>query len=575
MWVGIGGSIVIALMLTLLLRARQGGIRLNPDRVLRTLQVPSALIGDPAVSKDGNWLAYVAADEDLRWDVHVLNIATEESFRVTNDKNARMFGLEISPDMSQIVYGCQKADSLPQEVKLVSFHGGFSRTIATSGIIPHWNPNGERIGYIHLDPSLKFEIWGVNPDGSDNRLEFADSLTKIQSGRHLAFCWSSDGASIAWIRNYSDGHGEVMVHDLKRGSDRQLTAENKSVADVIWASNNRIIFSMNKSGNMDLWATTSKGERPIQMTEGVIAIPAATASSNCKRLVYVQAEVIQHLWRADLSGTNERQVTFDDVRVQYATFSPDKNNIAVIMGDVDWSKPEMHLFIMDPYGRNRRKLTAGSQIVEFCRWSLDGKWIAYSTRGIQEPEDSSKVYLIQPFDLSAPLYVGKGSYIVWIDSERFIIPSTYRKTFQYSVQGGEPKQIMSEDSTATMRMPGRHYLIVADRRRGREGLWTVPIDEEGKATGDARKLGPGSLFDVHAPDLSYVVSEKAGEIWKMLLPNGKTELVGHIAPGNRAIVDVSADGEDILIIKGYSRTRFVMIENLFQRSAPPPRSTSK
>ena len=113
-------------------------------------------------------------------------------------------------------------------------------------------------------------------------------------------------------------------------------------------------------------------------------------------------------------------------------------------------------------------------------------------------------------------------------------------------------------------MPGKNYLIVADRRNGREGLWTVPIDARGKVAGNRRKLGPGELLSVHAPDLSYVLYEKAGEIWKMTLSNGKTELVGHLSPGNRAIVDVSADGKAILLIKGYPRSRFVMVENLFQ-----------
>ena len=113
-------------------------------------------------------------------------------------------------------------------------------------------------------------------------------------------------------------------------------------------------------------------------------------------------------------------------------------------------------------------------------------------------------------------------------------------------------------------MPGKNYLIVADRRQGREGLWTVPLDARGKVTGEGKRLGPGELFVVHAPDLRYVLYEKAGEIWKMALSNGKTELVGHLSPGNRAIVDISADGKAILLIKGYPRSRFVMVENLFQ-----------
>ena len=379
-WIRGGAAVVVAVGLVafLFLLPRRGEIRLNPNRSLRTLEIPAAVVSNPALSKDGNWLAYSTADEDLRSDIYVLNIATGEPFRVTSEKNVVIFGTDFSTDMSQIVYGCQRADSLPQEIRLVSFHGGVSRPLAESGIWPRWNPKGGRVSYLHLQSSLRFEIWGVNPDGTDNRLEFADSLTKIQSGTPLTFCWSPDGASIAWVRNFHQGYGEVMVHDLKRGTERQLTAEGKRMGSLIWTSNDRIIFPMNKSGNMDLWAITPGGKGLLQITQGVAPVYYLAASNGCGRLVYDQSAIVQNLWTADLKGEDEMQVTFDDVRVAYATFSPDKKHIMAIMGDVDWSKPERHLYVMDPSGKDRRRLTSGPQVIEFCRWSPDGNWLAVS-----------------------------------------------------------------------------------------------------------------------------------------------------------------------------------------------------
>jgi serine/threonine protein kinase len=565
-WIWGGATVVVVagLVASLLLLPRRGEIRLNPNRSLRTLEIPAAVVSYPALSTDGNWLAYSTIDEDLRSDIYVFNIATEEPFRVTNEKNARIFGTDISPDMSQIVYGCQRADSLPQEIRLVSFHGGISRLLAEFGIFPRWNPNGGRVSYVHLESSLRFEIWGVNPDGTDNRLEFADSLTKIQSRTPLTFCGSPDGASIAWVRSFPQGCGEVMVHDLKRGTERQLTAEGRRMGNLIWTSNDRIIFSMNKSGNMDLWAMTPGGKGLLQITQGVAPVLFLAASNGCGRLVYDQSANVTNLWTADLNGGNETQVTFDDVRVEYATFSPDKKHIMAIMGDVDWSKPERHLFVMDPSGKDRRRLISGPQVVEFCRWSPDGNWLAYSAHGTHETQDSAKVYLIRPFDPSAPKYIAKGIFIVWLSSDEFIIPSTYRRSIQYSVRTGEAKQIPSEDSTGVIRMPGKDHLIIADRRKGREGIWTVPIDPHGKAAGVPKKVGSENLLSVSAPDLSSVLYEEAGDIIKMSLPSGKAEIVGHLRPGNRAITDVSADGRQLLIIKGYARSRFVMVENLFQ-----------
>lgn len=81
---------------------------------------------------------------------------------------------------------------------LVPSLGGFTKKIAENGFIPQWRPDGERIAYLRrrtTSESGKLEFWTVRPDGSDNRLEFVDSVNVTMGGN--LFSWSPDGKEIA------------------------------------------------------------------------------------------------------------------------------------------------------------------------------------------------------------------------------------------------------------------------------------------------------------------------------------------------------------------------------------------
>ena len=162
-----------------------------------------------------------------------MNVAGGKPIRVTYESANFMDVGDISPDVSQIVYVCQNEPNTSGKVKIIAFQGGESRTLADPGGVPKWRPDGQRIGYMRVGregdrPSVSGmrEIWSIKPDGTDNRLEFIDTVGTRGSFR--AFCWSPDGGSITWVRNYPAGYGEVMVRELATGKERQLTSDKKN-----------------------------------------------------------------------------------------------------------------------------------------------------------------------------------------------------------------------------------------------------------------------------------------------------------------------------------------------------------
>ena len=572
LWSVAVGLIVVGLGLAILFLQKTRGVKLNPNRTFSTLSIPFRRLSYPSVSRDGNWVIFSAEDENGTWDVYWMNIAGGEPSKITREGWAGINSVDISPDARQVAYDCRKGDNF--EIRIVPLQGGASRTVADTGEYARWRPDGKRIGYMRRggpvavgsapSRSGRFEVWSVKLDGSDNRVEFIDSLNAI-GGAALSFCWSPDGASIAWVRYFSPVHGEVMVRELSTGRERQLTSDNTQVDEVIWTTSENILFKSDKSGHSNLWVLPSAGGEPTQVTEGSVPIIAARISADNRRLIYYQSEEIWQIWISAVDGSNARQVTFDDIRVEYPALSPDGNHIACVLRDVDYFRPETHLYLMDRQGKNRRGLTVGSEIVSLSRWSPDGKWLAYLSRPAGEPWDSNGVYLIQPFNPGAPRLLCRGTRLHWIDSENLVV-AREMKTWRYSTAGGMPRQVF-KDSTFAIPLKNMNQICFMNFRKGQEGIWLASVDSVGKEVeGKRRPLLPPNILQAFSPDGGILVYQKLdpNEIWRVWLTGGRTERIGAAPSGTTFIQDVSMNGKEILWLKGASRDKLAVIENPFE-----------
>ena len=576
MWVWLGGIVLVGLcaLLVVLLLPGTASVKLNAQRSFRALAVPFVQVGYGSLSRHGNWFVFPAQDDSGRWDLYWTSMAGGEPSRITYERSYRIINADVSPEADLVVYD-RMSEPSPGfcQIRIVPLQGGLSRSIADTGIGGRWTPDGKRIGFLRAGrrgsdsraPSVSggLEIWNVNPDGTDCRLEFSDS----QSTRAApySFCFSPDGRSVAWVRNMAAGSGEVMVHEFATGRERQLTSDRKVVDEVIWASNGNILFISNRSGSSNLWAIPSGGGDAIQVTQGTAPVISARISTDTKKLVYFQQEFISHIWTSGLDGQNARQVTSDDVNFQLATFSPDGRWIAAVIGNVDMFSPERRLVVMDRDGRGRRDLTSGSQIASNCRWSLDGKWLAYSSRSADEPPDSDKVYVIEPANPGTPRLVGPGPSPVWIDGDNLVIVR-FPRSLRYSMKGGPASQVYL-DSTWAVPLPRTHQMFFYDGRTGRDGYWVVSVDSAGNDVGEPRRIQPpDDPYFVSPPDFRFRVYEKAGsnEIWRVWLVSGKEERVGTALAGMAYMADVSMDGNSILWLEFGGRAKLALIENLFE-----------
>jgi len=568
LWVGVAGLALLCVITLLLLLLRTPATRLNPNRTSVAFRVPFKEISYPSLSGDGKWIVFPARGEDGKWDIYWMNTAGGKPSRLTDEAAYYIDGVDISPDVNQIVYDCRKEPNSVFCLKIASSQGGENRTLADTGWAPKWRADGSRVGYqrigksgVYPSPSGKYEIWSIRPDGTDNRLELIDTVTS--GGAACAYCWSPDGGSIAWVRNYPEGYGEVMVRELAGGKEQQFTSDRKTVDEVIWAMNGAILFVSTRSGQSNLWMIPAGGGEAHQVTQGSAPILAARISADNRTLVYEQKERIAHLWISGIDGSNARQVTFDDACFSRAESSPDRKWIACVFSDVDVYNQEAHLYVLDRDGKNQRQLTSGSEIVRECAWSPDSKWLAYSSRSIEEPRDSSRVYLIRPFNPGAPRLLCKGEGPWWLGAERLLVCSQM-KTLLCSTGGGAPTQVY-KDSTYAIPLQGNDKLLFYDFRKGREGNWIVSIDSLGKQKGEPRRITPSDAIDgAITYDLRFWIFRKGDELWRIWTSTGKEERIGKKIPGEAWMQDVSMDGKEILWLKYYSPSKLVLVKDVFE-----------
>ena len=569
-WLGLAGVVVLCVISIFLLLLRTPAARLNPNRTSVFLSIPFKMISYPSLSRDGNWVVFPAKDENETWDVYWMNTAAGKPSRITHDVAGQIGNADISPDASQIVYSCRPEAQSGCGVRIVASQGGESRTLVDNGAWPIWRPDGQRIGYMRLGVEMevapsasgKLEVWSIRPDGTDNRLEFTDTVSTPSFP--FAFCWSPDGRSIAWVRNYPEGYGEVMVCELATGKERQITFDRKTVDAGIWAANDEILYVSTRSGAANLWTIPSDGGEAIQLTQGGVPIAGASISADNRTLVYLQREGTAYIWVSAIDGSSARQVTSGDVRAVGASFSPDREHIAYVSGDLDPINQEAHLFVADRDGKAQRQLTTGSVRVLGSRWSPDGQWLAYSCWALGEPGDSAKVFLIQPLNPGPARLLCKGTLIEWLDNGRVIVYSGAR-TMMYSIRGAPLTQVY-QDSTFAIPIQGSNQLMFRDFRKGREGWWSAVIDAPGRNGSEAKRILPEKASCVAPPGCRFLVyiepqRSELRLIWRSSL---KEEPLGTALPGRAIMRDVSTDGKEILWTKADYRSKLVLVKNVFE-----------
>ncbi len=565
LWIGAAAAaaIIAAAALWLFVLGPPSRFALNPNMTFRPLQAQFREIGYPSISRDGGWAAFPAAGDQKTYDVYLMNSSSGEPRKITDDSAGFMASVDFSPDGGQIVYDRSDKGFTKPEVATVSSLGGVSKRIVSSGFFPRWRPDGQRIAYFR-SPQWgsglgKSEIRSVKPNGTDDRLEFTDSLNATGM-----YAWSPDGRSICWCRRVPAGYFELYVHDLETGKERQLTSFKKQTDYVCWIQNDQVIFSSNVTGNFNLWMIPASGGTPVQITRGGGPDLAPAVSADLKRLIYLQQQGTAHLWLAPLQQAGAQQITFDEAQLNDPCFSPDGQRILYVNYGLDPSQNIATIEVIRRDGKDRRQLISEEGSIHSPLWSPDGKWIVYAAHRDTISHDSAKAYILDAENPGAPRQIGIGLPAQWIDDRSFVTNNS-GGSWTCTIDGAPPKRFF-RDSTAAQPVLGGRYVVYMDVVQGRKtGVWLEAVPGSQASTVSPRQLikSVGS-YAYDAASKSVYYASPQNDLRRLSLPDGGEQVVPGNLPGFsvQSSFAISLDGRFIAYLDPRRASKLMLIDNL-------------
>jgi Tol biopolymer transport system component len=402
---------------------------------------PEPSIGDgwPAISPDGQLLAFARYAQDSTANIYLMPPAGGSPRQLTADKSS-LFGLTWTADAKQIVLSSNRSgvprlwrlavnpsppspiapslvESAGENARFPSISrpgphaparlayqrfeenldirraelvdaGTRARTLKPSSPFiastksedhPQYAPDGRKIAFVSTR-SGTFELWLSDRDGSH-----VSQLTSMRGPIVVGPRWSPDGRRIAFFATTgASGQYLTYVIDAEGGRPSRLSRDDRELEALpTWSRDGRwIYFASGRSGALQIWKMplTANGDgEPVQLTRKG---GAESAESPDGRFLYYTKvpEVGPGLWSIPIEGGEERRV-LDTPRFGYWTVAP--TGIYFVDFTIAPEAPRPVKF----YDFATRTVTQIGTIEKTVKWSNtpgfamspDERWLLYST----------------------------------------------------------------------------------------------------------------------------------------------------------------------------------------------------
>ncbi len=283
--------------------------------------------------------------------------------------------LPISILISLLIMGCQDQTSSPHKSskKGVSVQESTPQVAQPISNQSSANDRGHLPGKIVFQSNRDgdFEIFVINPDGSGlKQLTFNNAEDEYPT-------WSPDRSKILFVSN-RDGHWNVYVMNVDGSNQIRLTDNKTDYASPTWSPDGKqILFDSKETSRWGIYIMNSDGtnKRPYKVEspwkENILANWSPDGSKvafTSKRLMGWQV----HVMNAD--GSDEKQLTNASGSCR-PHFSPDSKKIAYVSTEGDGKGD---IWIMDPDGSNKTRVTTDPNYDYHPSWSPDGTKIVYA-----------------------------------------------------------------------------------------------------------------------------------------------------------------------------------------------------
>ena len=201
--------------------------------------------------------------------------------------------------------------------------------------------------------------------------------------------YSPDGTRIVFSSNRS-GNLDVWAHELATGSVRRLTDHPGDDWDPAVMPDGRILWSSNRSGHFEVWTAEPDGARPRQLSRDGFLAENPTATADGKWIVYNSRRAERPgVWRMRADGSDAKLIVPGNTRLPEV--SPD-GKLVLYLTDIRLDRLAVRVAKLDGSGVLPFVISLSSDGGR-VRWMPDGTAIAFNA---PSPNGRLAIYA-QPF----------------------------------------------------------------------------------------------------------------------------------------------------------------------------------
>lgn len=519
-WIAAAAFAVLAVALILIWKGNARSVA-APAQMKIVRVTSDGIAADAAISPDGRYIAYVAADRGQ--SVRVRQVATNSEIVIAPPTEEVSYEhIAFSRDGEHVYVRVRPRGSMTKTlVAIPSLGGEPRRLIHDVDSRTAFSPDGKSASFVRFDPTTNTSrLLLTDATGANERV--------LMSHRHpdniSDVAWSPDGKWIAAVVSTTAGglHGWIDLVSPDGKTKRQLTTERWfHIARFDWLPDaSGIIASAQKEDarRNQLWRIALEDGRGTAITSDLTHYASPSLSADGKTLLATQGEERPRLWRVDLATgdgvpiTDERATNtpwfFHDVApdgaLLYQMTESGNSNIWSLVpgsapkritddptaefsptvprtGDTIYFEVEnergMELWSADRSGGSRRRIASLPPANTDVFVSPDGRWVLYPTPTemlrFSTADGSRRVLTRLPPEFAA--YSPDGTKIAF-----GVRDSPRRRMAIIDAESGallqELPRVPEQYSPRTEWAPDGKSLFVKQLRNGVHNIWSIPLD---------------------------------------------------------------------------------------------------
>jgi Tol biopolymer transport system component/DNA-binding winged helix-turn-helix (wHTH) protein len=336
------------------------------------------------LSPNGEFVAYVALNENAQQSIRVLNVGNRSEITVVAPAEVSYWGVSFTPDSSQVYYTVfdRTGESNIARLYAVSIFGGAPRKVLEPINSPMaFTRDGTRLVYARSCADNRKPLCLVvanAADGGDQR-----EIAATEKNEFIAPNFSPDGSRILFTAgdNREDGWYWYLAEIPAAGGERKIITEPRRgrFFGALWFADGKGILLnavADDSKLQQLWYVSYPDGEITRVTNDLIGYYSHGVSADGRKIVSVEQTRTNSIWTVPFGDSNlaavSERLTKDTLVIQSMAWTPDNR---IVFDSFDNGRT--HLWMMNADGSGKRQISP-ENIEEYrAAVSPDGRFLLF------------------------------------------------------------------------------------------------------------------------------------------------------------------------------------------------------